>query len=426
MNDFFFFFIFIILIIVFYRCWFTELCIKKMVESINNKRRSFLKINNSILCSKYIKELSISTNQLIDKSLLDYTKADDLYNQIRLTLGAIKEAIFILNDKRVIDYANESASRKFENGKTLVGRRLESVLRSPSLLEFLENFSKGENSQVQAFAIEIRKESFWFEVSCSKVIKDEGKEALLLVFHDITRLKKLEMMRKEFIANVSHELRTPITIIKGFSEALEDDYEELSDEDKERFFIKINNNIKRLHVLIEDLFKLSLLESQQDLMNFSVQSFKKLILDVTDNYIKRIDNIDQSISINFSNDIQPFLFDEIRMHQVFDNLLQNIFRYAPEFSMLSISVSLTKQKDYVESIIADDGPGIPEHCLPNLFERFYTVDKGRSREKGGTGLGLSIVRQIINNHGGNIYAESKVNVGTKFIFSLPYKREIDE
>ena len=227
-------------------------------------------------------------------------------------------------------------------------------------------------------------------------------------------------MRTDFVANVSHELRTPLTIIKGFSETLVDDYDSLSEEAKRRFTNKIKNNTERLHLLVEDLLTLSRLESQPDQLDYSVQAFDQLLNEVKESYTSRLNKSKQRIEVEFDSEISPFAFDHHRINQVFDNLLENVFRYASEFTVLRLSADLSADKSYIICKVADDGPGIPKKSLPHLFERFYRVDKGRSKEKGGTGLGLSILKHIILLHGGVVRAESTVGEGTTIIFSLPY------
>ena len=147
-------------------------------------------------------------------------------------------------------------------------------------------------------------------------------------------------------------------------------------------------------------------------------------MDVKDNYSSRLVEGKQSIVIDFDSEIEPFAFDIHRIHQVFDNLLENAFRYATDFNEIVISAQFLKDEELIQCSVSDDGPGIPEKSLPHLFERFYRVDKGRSREMGGTGLGLSILKHIILLHGGNVRAESTVGKGTDIIFTLPYKKSL--
>lgn len=408
--------------------WESERIIRNLSKAVETKRRFLLRDTKKVGRSQNLNQLVVSTNALIDAYAQDSSKTSYFSDQVEATLGSIQEAIFILSEEHTIDYSNESAEQIFNAGKPMKGLRLESLVRSPSLLEFLSVFKRGGRGQKETISIEHQGKDLWFEASGSFIESTQlqNGRALLLVLHEITRLKQLEMMRRDFIANVSHELRTPITIIKGFSETMVDDYDSLSDEAKVRFFSKIRNNVERLHLLVEDLLTLSRLESQPDRMEFSLQSLHKRLLEVEESYVRRLDSSRQKIFIEFDPRIEPFVFDPDRIQQVLDNLVENVFRYAPEFTELKLSARLSEEKDYVLCSVSDDGPGIPEKSLPHLFERFYRVDKGRSKEKGGTGLGLSITKHIILAHGGQVRAESVFGQGCEIIFSLPYIKILNE
>ena len=226
-------------------------------------------------------------------------------------------------------------------------------------------------------------------------------------------------MRREFVANVSHELRTPLTIIKGFAETLIDDEATLDPRARLRFTEKILNNAERLHVLVEDLLTLSRLESRPDQIEPIGQPIAPLLDEVAENYRPRLDSATQTLVVEVDEGIGTVLFDRYRIHQVLDNFIENVFRYAPDFTELRLVAVLEPDSGMVRCSVIDDGPGIPEKDLPHLFERFYRVDKGRSRETGGTGLGLSIVKHIVQLHGGTVWAESRVGEGTTMSFSLP-------
>ena len=324
---------------------------------------------------------------------------------------------------RTIEYANESAQRLFQHGRLLKGARLESALRSTSLLEFLNAPRDADDRARSQITLERRGETLWFEISRSRVngVGHEGTSSTLLVMHDITRLKSLEMVRRDFVANVSHELRTPLTIIKGFAETLVDDNATLSVEVRARFLDKIVNNAERLHVLVEDLLTLSRLESKPDQIEPTTHSLRQLLSDTLENYRGRLDVARQNMLLEFDDRVGDFAFDRFRINQVVDNLIENVFRYAPDFSLLTIRVDYDDTEQMVLCSVQDDGPGIPEKDVDHIFERFYRVDKGRSRETGGTGLGLSIMKHIVQLHGGSVSAESTVGKGTTIHFSLPYR-----
>ena len=420
-----FLFIGIIIILIgyfFYRARASEKVIQTLIDAVEGKRRFLLKESTSKMPTKNLEKLIISVNSLIDDYGINNTETSGFSNQVEATLSSIQEAVFVLNDEHLIEYANEAAERIFNFGREMKSVRLESMLRSTSLLEYLAKFKKSGSASMEQISVELGGETLWFEASCSKIAKSSrgSSKATLLVLHDITRLKELEVMRTDFVANVSHELRTPLTIIKGFSETLVDDYDSLSEEAKRRFTNKIKNNTERLHLLVEDLLTLSRLESQPDQLDYSVQAFDQLLNEIKESYTSRLNESKQRIVVDFDSEIRPFAFDRHRINQVFDNLLENVFRYAAEFTLLRLSADLSEDKSYIICKVSDDGQGIPKKSLPHLFERFYRVDKGRSKEKGGTGLGLSILKHIILLHGGVVRAESKVGEGTTIIFSLPY------
>ena len=406
----------------------SEKIVQQLLESVEDKRRFLLKESSAKIQFKSLEKLVLSVNTLIDDYATNHSETSGFSNQVEATLSSIQEAVFILNDEHIIEYANESAERIFNFGREMKSVRLESMVRSLSLLEYLAKVKKNQSVPMDQISIELGGETLWFEASCSQISRSNlgRNRATLLVLHEITRLKQLEVMRTDFVANVSHELRTPLTIIKGFSETLVDDHDSLSEEDKIRFTNKIRNNAERLHLLVEDLLTLSRLESQPDQLNFTVQALDILMQEVQENYSSRLIKGKQTINSVFDSEIQPFAFDRHRINQVLDNLVENVFRYASEFTILELSAKLSEDKSYIICKVSDDGPGIPEKSLPHLFERFYRVDKGRSAEKGGTGLGLSILKHIILLHGGVVRVESKVGEGTSIIFSLPYSNSQED
>jgi signal transduction histidine kinase len=422
-----------LILVVLIGCYFfkaraSSKVIQQLIEAVEGKRRFLLKESSSKMPNKNLEKLILSVNTLMDDFGMNHSETSGFSNQVEATLSCIQEAVFVLNDEHIIEYANESAERIFNFGREMKSVRLESMLRSTSLLEYLAKFKKSRSNPMEQISIELEGKTLWFEASCSKIAKSNRSSSMatLLVLHEVTRLKELEVMRTDFVANVSHELRTPLTIIKGFSETLVDDYDSLSEEAKIRFANKIKNNAERLHLLVEDLMRLSRLESQPDQLDSSVQAFDKLLYEVKESYTSRLIKTKQTIEVDFDSQINPFAFDRHRINQVYDNLLENVFRYAPEFSAVRLSAYLSEDKSYIICRVSDDGPGVPEKSLPHLFERFYRVDKGRSKEKGGTGLGLSIVKHIILLHGGVVRAESKVGKGTTILFSLPYSHTLED
>lgn len=400
----------------------TRRIVCEMREAVRMNRRLLISEPSPTLKRLGFDGLIGETNELVDR-YCNYTDVESGHlNQLDAMLGSIQEAVIIFNDERVIEFVNDSAQLLFQRGRMLKGARLEVALRSPSLLEFLDAYRTDPQCKMEQVSVERQGDVLWFEASCAGVrgVAAEDAESTLLVLHDITRLKGLEEVRRDFVANVSHELRTPLTIIKGFAETLVEDNATLPVETRARFLDKIVNNAQRLHVLVEDLLVLSRLESKPEQIERSVQSLRELLEEVLENYRSRLQSATQVMELEFDERVGEFAFERFRIQQVFDNLIENVFRYAPEFTRLVLRVQYDETEGRVQCTVMDDGPGIPEKDAAHIFERFYRVDKGRSRETGGTGLGLSIIKHIVQQHGGTVSVESVVGEGTSIHFNLPY------
>ncbi len=347
--------------------------------------------------------------------------------QVESMLRAVQEVVIVFNAERKVEFANRAAERLFRGGQSLQGLRLEGVMRSLTLLELLDSPEETDPGSPRQISLEHDGQTLWFEASCASVrsLPDQSASSMLLVLHDITQLKRLEVMRRDFVANVSHELRTPLTIIKGYAETLAEDDEAIKREARVRFLGKIVDNADRLNVLVEDLLTLSRLESKADQIDFQMHSLHDILKDTIENHRGRLDTSRQRMELHFDERVGRFAFDRYRINQVLDNLIENVFRYAPDFTSIDVGVQRDGSGEMVLCCVTDDGPGIPEKDIPHIFERFYRVDKGRSRERGGTGLGLSIVKHIIQLHGGTVHAESGRKIGAKICFSLPYRKDAD-
>jgi len=238
---------------------------------------------------------------------------------------------------------------------------------------------------------------------------------MILVFHDLTRLKQLERTREEFVANVSHELRTPLSLIKGYIETLLDGARN-NPEVAERFLKIIERNTNRLDLLIQDLLTISALESGRMKLNLQPVDLRAIAEKVLGDLHAKAD--DKHVSL--ANDLPSLSVraDGNRLDQVFANLVDNAIKYGRPNGKVTVN-GRKLDDDRVELFVQDDGPGIPSESLDRVFERFYRVDKARSRDQGGTGLGLSIVKHIIQAHGGEVWAKSEPGKGAAFYFTLP-------
>lgn len=236
----------------------------------------------------------------------------------------------------------------------------------------------------------------------------------VLVFHDVTEFKRLEQMRKDFVANVSHELRTPITSIKGFAETMLDD--ELDKQLEQHFLSIIHKESHRLQLLIQDLLDLSKLEKADFHLNYQTIHVDSLIRESVE--MTKVQAKEKSIALTIAGENELVLSaDYDRLKQVILNLIYNAINYTPNGG--KVTVAAYNSSGYIKIEVSDTGMGIAPEALPRIFERFYRVDKARSRNTGGTGLGLSITKHIVEAHDGQIFVDSVVDQGSTFTIMLP-------
>jgi two-component system sensor histidine kinase VicK len=245
--------------------------------------------------------------------------------------------------------------------------------------------------------------------------KDE-KVGAIIVLQDVTEQEKLDRMRKEFVANVSHELRTPLTTIKSYTETLLDGALE-NKEHAIKFLKVIDSESERMTRLVKDLLQLSKLEYDSIQWNMKKISIYKIVSECVYRMNISAEQKNQILEFNSDLDIPEIMGDRDRIEQVIVNILSNAIKYTPENGKIIINLSLKENEIIVN--VTDNGIGIPKEDLPRLFERFYRVDKARSRMLGGTGLGLSIARQIVEAHKGKIKIQSEYGQGTQVFISLP-------
>jgi len=371
-------------------------------------------------------DLCDATGDLVEETArLRQLRASHLA-QLEATLGSLREAVLIIDSGNRLVLANQALQEIFPHTARALGQRLESVLRGVAFLNYVEAVRRGAAQPQQEIEFVERGHSTWVEATGAPIRPLDGAADpwALFVLHDITRQKKLEAVRREFVANVSHELRTPLSVIKGYVETLADGHREIPIEDRERFLRTIQRHTERLNSLLEDLLTLSRLESVNPGLKREPLDLAALLAEILDDYRARPTAGSHRLEATFDQALGPVPADPLKITQAVENLLDNALKYTPAGS--TIEVGLQSRDGEAEVSVRDNGPGIPADDLPHIFERFYRVEKGRSREKGGTGLGLSIVKHIVQLHGGRVWVESKVGQGSDFRFSLPMDGEKSE
>ncbi|MBI5382119.1 MAG: histidine kinase [Opitutae bacterium] len=339
--------------------------------------------------------------------------------QLEATLGSLQEAVLIVDENNCIQLANRALQAIFPHEKIALHQRLELLLHSREFLACVEAVRAGQARPAQAIEFVEGAESVWLEVTGTLIPPLGGQKGAwaLFVLHDITRQRKLEAVRKDFVANVSHELRTPLSMIKGYVETLVDSHRTMAVEDRERFLQTVQRHADRLHALVEDLLALSRLESANPGLQCEPTELGRLLGALVEDYRGRPTAAGHRLEFAAAPELPALALDPRKFTQAVENLLDNALKYTPAGTRIAVAVA--RRGGEIEVSVRDDGPGIPAEDLPRLFERFYRVDKGRSRDKGGTGLGLSIVKHIVQLHGGRVRVESAPGQGSGFFLTLP-------
>ena len=325
------------------------------------------------------------------------------------------EGVLVLDDTGCVQFANRAFAQMFATTGVLRGRSLLETVRLHEVVEIVER--AGQEGRVIDFELRLPGEpERWLQINAAALTSVERRRlGTILVFHDLSRIKKLERARQEFVANVSHELRTPLSHIKGYVETLLDGAKD-DPEVSSRFLQTIARNAERLKLLIEDLLTISELESGRVTLNLQTAALRPLVQKVFDDFKARA----EGRGVTLTNDVPEMSVraDSIRLEQVLSNLVDNAIKYGRAEGHVTVAAR-PGESGKIEVSVEDDGPGLPAEALERVFERFYRVDKGRSREQGGTGLGLSIVKHIVQGHGGRVWAKSEPGHGAIFFFTLP-------
>lgn len=334
--------------------------------------------------------------------------------------NCMAEGLVWLGSEGRVRLLNQPLRRWFGVTGEVRGRSLVEVLRRHEL----QDLATRAVAEGQALGLELEigdRESRVVQVNATTFGQAAGtpERGVILVFHDVTRLKQLENTRREFVANVSHELRTPLSLIKGYVETLIDGASR-NPEVSLRFLQTIEKHANRLTFLIEDLLTISQLESGQISLNRQPGPARAVVARVFEDLATRAAARGVTLVSTVPEDLE-LRADFDRLQQVLMNLVDNAIKYGRSDGRVEVGARAVVESGNgrVELWVSDDGPGIPRDALERVFERFYRVDAARSSEQGGTGLGLSIVKHIVQAHGGEVRAESDVGKGTTFRMTLP-------
>jgi two-component system phosphate regulon sensor histidine kinase PhoR len=348
----------------------------------------------------------------LDRTIRTLTEERNLSSAI---LGSMVEGVAVVSASERLLFANPG----FEEILSLdvppqSGSALVEIVRQTELLEAVRRVLKGE-PRVETEIVTGTLRQRFFAVTVASVSAAETSGAVI-VLHDITELRKLERVRRDFVANVSHELRTPLTAIQGFAEtllagAIDDPQNRI------RFLEIILEHSRRLARLTDDLLKLSKMDADRLELEISRLGVRQFVESCVETAQRPAGEKDLHISVNLSNHLPDIAADRRRLAEVLQNLVDNAIQYTTPGGQIILSASASASE--VTFIVSDTGIGIPRADQPRIFERFYRVDAARSREVGGTGLGLAIAKHLVEAHGGRIWVESEVGQGSRFYFTVP-------
>lgn len=355
-----------------------------------------------------LSEMESALNQTAERLGLSISEMESRRQELAAILDSMQEAVVAVTAEGQVRWSN-AVMQRMAGTQIRAGRTLAHSVRDPDLLACIKGAL--ETGEVKTGRASSLSPGRVFEVNAAPL----PSGGALAVLHDVTRIEAAERTRRDFIANVSHELRTPLTSIQGYVETLLDEPAPEGDTAREFLFI-IQRSARRMNRLTEDLLTLAGVESPDYKLAPQPMRASALVDDAVASLGGLVADAGLQLELEPAPD-DPVLADPDALNQVFGNLIENAIKYGGAGGRLRVGARRLEHE--VEFFVQDFGPGIASEHLGRIFERFYRVDKARSRESGGTGLGLAIVRHIIHAHGGQVRAESELGSGAAFCFTLP-------
>ena len=364
---------------------------------------------------RLLRDAVSETLEATESSQSKSKKTKEEKNRILAVLESMAEGVAVIDPKDQVVLANSVLEKILSLKKNQIEERFFWEVFRDSTLNDVIRRAATEKVPVQ-LEHSILLSNAMFQIQISPVLNEGRFLGVVVVFHDITKLKELERLRSEFVANVSHELKTPLTSIMGFVETLK----EGAVEDKEnriKFLEIIEDHSKKLYSLIEDLLLLSKVESQDSVSREEEISLEKMISRILESIAPMM--LTKKVDVGYGFSSLPFLIhgDPKSLEEMFKNLIENAVKYNRVGG--KVKIRGVREGDHIKISVEDTGMGIPESDLPRIFERFYRVDKSRSSDTGGSGLGLSIAKHVAEKHGGRIQVQSTLEKGSVFTVYLP-------
>jgi two-component system phosphate regulon sensor histidine kinase PhoR len=392
--------------------------VDELADAIVQRRapRKFLVSGNP-----HARRIGLALEDLTDRrrELEERVRESEL--SVQAVFGAMLDGLVVVDDLRRVRLMNREFRRVFDVDENVAGGTLLELIRHASVDRLVMEAIRTRQPQRESIQLS-RGVSEGREMEVSAVPLGENSaqmEGAVVLFRDVTHVRKVEEMRRDFVANVSHELRTPLSIFRGYLETLLDDPHQPPGE-LLRILEIMERHSDRLNALVEDVLSLARLESPGTELDLSEVDLPELLHSIMRDWEKRFAAKQLKSHLNFPGNLPLLQADESRLQEVIYNLLDNAVKYSQPGGTVFLRAEI--DGEHVRISVADQGIGIPEADLPRIFERFYRADKARSRELGGTGLGLSIVKHIVQLHGGTVEAASEPGKGTTISVLLPVDR----
>jgi two-component system phosphate regulon sensor histidine kinase PhoR len=377
------------------------------------------KLSRLLLSSNYVEapralgiwgEIYYRLNKLVRSWRDQVLEIEQQHSRFIQAVQATPNGVVMLNEDDQIEWCNGIAEQHFGvNAKRDAMQRITHILRKPSFVQYIIRQNYREPVRLTNMGVF---EQFTLDVQ----IFPYGDKQKLLLSQDVSQIEKTDSMRRDFVANVSHELKTPLTVLSGFLETVQE--LELNEADQKKYLDLMSVQTGRMKTLVEDLLTLAKLEGNPEPPVTQVVPMGVML--------SRLQSDAQGLSqghhqiVVEKNSDRNVLGDDLELYSAFGNLVSNAVRYTPDGG--NITIRWTDLEDGAIFTVIDTGPGIAQEHIPRLTERFYRVDRSRSRDTGGTGLGMAIVKHVINRHHGELKIESTLGVGSEFSLTFPQQR----
>jgi two-component system phosphate regulon sensor histidine kinase PhoR len=334
--------------------------------------------------------------------------------EVRAVLAALTDGLLVVDSSQHILICNPAFEQLYGQPRIATGTALLDIIRDSDVIEPIRAALNQARAQVAEVSAPDRKKQL--QLTAVPITQNGEASGVVAVFHDVSRLKQADEIRRDFVANVSHELRTPLSIFHGNLETLLEPGD-LDENETRHIYEVMKRHSDRLNLLVNDLLSLARLESKEANLQLAEIRLRDFLEGITRDWAKRLAGKNLRLELQVPDDFPTVHADERRLEEVVHNLLDNAVKYSHQNGRIVLNAGAPDQE--VVLSVCDEGVGIAANDLPRIFERFYRADRARSRELGGTGLGLSIVKHIAQLHGGRVEAESVVGQGTTIRVILP-------